>query len=230
VKPSTGGQRLAGRAALASGVAAMVVGAALLVPARGAPDVGALPAGTPGALPAGALAAPPRSANTSGAAIVGVTAAPTGSHAVEPAGGPPLRLRIPALGVVADVDPAGVGNAGQLLVPDDPRRVGWWIGSAMPGATNGTVLIAGHVDTAAAGPGALFGLEDLHPGADIVVDDADGHQAYRMVARRSYAKRALPADLFDPQSPYRLVLVTCGGEFSGGSYARNVVVYAEPVR
>ena len=58
--------------------------------------------------------------------------------------------------------------------------------------------------------------------------DARRDVAYRAVARRSYAKQRLPADLFATGTAPRLVLVTCGGSFHDGVYSHNVVVYAEP--
>ena len=51
---------------------------------------------------------------------------------------------------------------------------------------------------------------------------------YRAVARRSYDKQHLPADLFRPGTAARLALVTCGGTFHHGAYSHNVIVYAEP--
>ena len=141
----------------------------------------------------------------------------------------PVQVRIPTLQVAAPVDPAGVEADGELRIPADPARLGWWIGSARPGESRGTVLIAGHVDTAKAGRGALFRLETLAMGARIEVR-ADGRtQAYKAVARRSYVKRKLPADLFRTDTAPRLVLITCGGDFRHGTYSHNVVVYAQPV-
>ncbi|HYN96346.1 MAG TPA: class F sortase, partial [Pilimelia sp.] len=128
------------------------------------------------------------------------------------------------------VDPAGVGRRGELLVPADPRRLGWWVGGAAPGDPGGTVLVAGHVDTAERGRGVLFGLERLAMGARVEVDTATGRLAYRVIARRSYRKTGLPRQLFDARQPHRLALVTCGGRFRDGAYDRNVIVYAEPVR
>jgi sortase (surface protein transpeptidase) len=142
----------------------------------------------------------------------------------------PTRVTIAALRVDAAVDAVGVGRGGALRVPEDADRLGWWIGSAMPGAGRGTVVITGHVDTVADGPGALFTLEKLPMGARIEVRTTDGVVAYRAVARRSYTKRRLPGDLFRTDTTSRLVLITCGGAFSDGAYSHNVVLYAEPLR
>jgi Sortase domain len=122
---------------------------------------------------------------------------------------------------------------GVLGVPVDPQRLGWWADGAPVGAGTGTVAVDGHVDSAAAGPGALFHLTSLRPGAVVLVTTTSG-QTYRfaVTARRSYLKtRGLPADLFRTDGPPRLVLITCGGPFdaTSHSYLDNVVVFATPV-
>ncbi|MEV6632049.1 class F sortase [Actinoplanes sp. NPDC051470] len=146
-----------------------------------------------------------------------------------PAWAVPTRVTIGALRVDAPVDPAGVRPDRSLAVPEDPDRLGWWIGSAAPGTPKGTVLLAGHVDTARDGAGALFRLERLSMGARIDVRAGDRVITYRAVARRSYVKQRLPADLYRTDSSPRLVLITCGGTFHNGVYSHNVVVYAEPL-
>jgi hypothetical protein len=140
----------------------------------------------------------------------------------------PDRLRVGRLRVDAPVQAVGVRRDGSLAVPDDPSRLGWWIGSALPGSDRGTVLVAGHVDTARDGRGALFALQTLAIGARVEIRAGDRTVAYRVTARRSYDKTRLPARLFGADTPAQLALVTCGGEFRDGSYDRNVVVYATP--
>ena len=54
-------------------------------------------------------------------------------------GGPPARVRVPALGIDAPVDPVVVNGEGALAVPDDVHRLGWWSAGPAPGAGAGTV-------------------------------------------------------------------------------------------
>jgi hypothetical protein len=51
---------------------------------------------------------------------------------------------------------------------------------------------------------------------------------FRVIARWSYAKEALPERLVGRRGPAMLALVTCGGRYSEstGRYEDNVVVYA----
>jgi hypothetical protein len=144
----------------------------------------------------------------------------------------PVRVDLPALGVRAVVLPVHALN-GVLGVPADPQQLGWWADGAMVGAGTGTVVIDGHVDSAATGAGALFHLTDLRAGAAVRVTTTSGQvQRYVVIARRTYLKhQGLPADLFRTDGPPRLVLITCGGPFdaTARSYLDNVVVFAVPV-
>lgn len=156
-------------------------------------------------------------------------APPAAAASPEPSGSTPTRLVITAIGVDAAVVPeAIVGGAFQL--PADPHVVGWWSAGGRPGTASGTVLLAGHVDSAATGPGALFQLDATPIGATIVVRGPGGTARYRVVARRAYAKAQLPQDIFDSSGAPRLVVVTCGGAFNTAThhYADNIVVYAVP--
>ena len=143
----------------------------------------------------------------------------------------PALLAIAALQVQAAVVPVGV-TGGILDVPADPAQVGWWSDSALAGSATGSVVIDGHVDSAATGPGALFHLTDLSAGDRLVVTTTTGARlSYVVTGRRVYPKTGgLPADLFAIDGPPRLVLITCGGPFdrAAGSYLDNIVLFAAP--
>jgi hypothetical protein len=143
----------------------------------------------------------------------------------------PLSLTLPARGVTAPVVPVATGPDGALVIPDPPTTVGWWAPGALAGASTGTTVLAGHVDSAAAGLGTFAVLRDVAVGDRVVLRGADGRApAYRVTARRRLGKAALPADLFATDGPPRLVLITCGGRFDRTTrhYTDNVIVYAEP--
>jgi hypothetical protein len=143
----------------------------------------------------------------------------------------PALLTIPALQVRAEVVPVGV-TGGILDVPAAPAQVGWWSASARAGSATGSVVIDGHVDSAATGPGALFRLADLNLGDRLVVTTTTAaRRSYLVTGRRVYLKTdGLPADLFATDGSPRLVLITCGGPFdrAAGSYLDNIVVFAAP--
>lgn len=146
----------------------------------------------------------------------------------------PVRLSIPALGVDAEVVPAGaLRSTGEMEVPDDVRTVGWYRHGPSPGSTQGSAVLTAHVDSRRQGPGVFFELASLPEGAEITVELADGTTAeYVASSKQRYDKTVLPSgDLFDREGPHRLVLITCGGPFdaTARSYRDNVVVIAEPV-
>jgi hypothetical protein len=144
--------------------------------------------------------------------------------------GDPVALAIPALGVAARVTP--VTSTGSVLaVPVDARIVGWWVSSARPGASTGSVVMDGHVDSATQGLGALFGLTGLRIGDRLVVSTTTQQVAYRVIGRRVFSKTpGLPRELFETSTAARLVVISCGGPFDRrtGSYEDNVVVFAVP--
>jgi Sortase domain len=220
------------RAAAALGLAVVaVLGAGAGVhdlrrqPAVTAPDLGALPgparttppATTPRATtPAPGARTPPRDRTP----LAG-TVAP-----IAPAA--PSELALPGQQVTAPVVAMGVRTDGELEVPESPRTVGWWVGSAPAGSPGGSTVLAGHVDSASQGVGALAALRDVSLGSPVVLTDVFGAKhAYRVTARRTYPKYALPRSVF---SAAPLVLLTCGGPFDSGAgrYRDNIVVYAVP--
>jgi len=99
-------------------------------------------------------------------------------------------------------------------------------GDTPPGSPTGSTVIDGHIDSAAAGAGALFHLAQLNPGQPITITTTTGVViTYRVQARRVYPKaEGLPADLFAQTGPARLVLISCGGTFdtTNRSYDDNL--------
>jgi hypothetical protein len=145
----------------------------------------------------------------------------------------PTRVRVATLGIDAPVASVGIDLAkGELDVPVNIARTGWWRDGAAPGDGAGAVLIGGHVDSARSGPGAFFKLKDATSRDRVQVVTADGRtRTYRVVSVRRMVKSALPNDVYSLKGRARLVLVTCGGTFdpASGHYRDNVVVTAVPV-
>ena len=151
----------------------------------------------------------------------------------------PTRITISRPAVDAVVAPVDVAPDGSLTIPEDVRTVGWWRSGAAPGSPVGTVVLAGHVDSATAGPGALFHLDQAPVGSRVTLTGGSLDRArsphtqhYEVVGRRRYDKAALPAaSLFAQGEAPRLVIITCGGDFDPATrhYTDNVVVFARPV-
>lgn len=150
------------------------------------------------------------------------------------AGSTPERLRIGSVGIDAAVEPSGIDLVhGVLGIPADIAKLGWWRDGAAPGAPAGAVLLAGHVDSAASGEGALFALGRAQRGDLAEVATTSGRTfTYRVDSVRRYPKADLPAGVYSRRGPARLVVVTCGGRFdeATGHYPDDVVLTATPVR
>ncbi|MGY2126826.1 class F sortase [Blastococcus sp. SYSU DS0617] len=188
--------------------------------AAGVPVEQALPAPAPEA-GAGPLSATP-SVPTRDAAPSATPSAPA-----------PVRISVPSQGVDAPVDAVGIAADGQMELPEDVSRVGWYRFGPVPGE-DGSAVLAGHVDDREQGPGALFPLEDAAVGDEITVTDAAGTATrWRVVSRELITKQVLPLErIFARDGAPRLTVITCGGPFlpEFRSYRDNVVVVAEPVR
>lgn len=164
-----------------------------------------------------------------------VDAQPATSPVVPPVEVPlplPTRVALPEQHVAAVVLPIGVTRSRSLDLPADPRAVGWWSGGPVPGAATGSAVLAGHIDSAKSGIGAFAALLRVAVGDPIDVTSADGSvRHYRVTARSTYRKTALPAAVFGTDGPAGLTLVTCGGPYDSRThhYRDNVVVIAQPV-
>ena len=193
------------------------------------------PAAMAGAPVEQALGTPSAPSPVAAPAVPGVLPAATArpaAPAAETQPPAPVRLTAPGLGVDAAVDAVGVQPDGQMLLPDDVDRVGWYRFGPPPGA-GGSAVIAGHVDDREQGLGAMAAFREAEVGQEVQVTDGAGTTTrWRVVSRELIEKQVLPLDrLFGRDGPARLTLITCGGPFlpEFGSYRDNVVVVAEPV-
>ncbi len=150
--------------------------------------------------------------------------------AVERGASPPVTLAIPKLGMDTRLIGLRKNRSGQLQVPEDPQRAGWYSQGFAPG-DDGPAVLVGHVDSYR-GPGVFARLHEMVPGDPVTVRRSDGTLAQWVVERvETYAKREFPTeDVYVGDGSPQLVLVTCGGEFDARakSYLSNVVVFASP--
>jgi hypothetical protein len=144
----------------------------------------------------------------------------------------PVAVAIGTLGVTAEVDQVGVDPAtGRMVVPEQADRLGWYRYGPGLDSPEGSMVIAGHVDTAG-GPGALYHLGHLEPGDTVTVAGADGQErSFEVVAREVHHKSEIPLGrYFARDGSPRLTLITCGGPFDRdtGHYRDNIVITAVP--
>lgn len=187
---------------------------------------------------------PPAPPEPSGTATADTSARPSATAAPAPPAAPapttqapqpvPVAISIPSIEVRSDLITVGLRPDGTLEVPQgaDYDKAAWFEGSPRPGAT-GPSVIEGHVDSAENGPSVFYRLGEVRPGAEIVVDRADGTTAtFRVDEVRSFPKDDFPQlEVYGNTDGPELRLITCGGEFDGGSghYVDNTVVFATMV-
>lgn len=210
-----GGQR-AEAASLRDGTLGRPVTAAPVVPPRTEPAPTATPSTAASSIPASAVPS----------ASVGREAS------ARPAVFAPSRVVLPD-GTAAPVVPVGLHPDGALVIPEDVRTVGWWTGGSEAGEAFGSVVVAGHVDSAVQGIGVFAALRRLTPGQVVELDGADQSLRYRIVSATQVPQAEISsrAGIFSVDGEPRLVLVTCGGAFDRERhrYQDNLVVVATPL-
>jgi hypothetical protein len=143
----------------------------------------------------------------------------------------PRMIRLPS-GTTMAVHKAATGRNGELMLPTNINRAGWWDGGSRLGDPYGSLVIAAHVDSFTQGRGRFIELLSMHPGNRVRVWSANLRQTFRVTSAR-----LVPKPLLTPRSyaysghgPPRLVLITCGGPYdSVNGYHDNMVVVATPV-
>lgn len=196
---------------------ASIAAAATLVLGLGLLALGALWTGAPP--PAAGLAAGPAEGGSESAGVPGLSTP-----------GPPMSLRIPAIGVEAPLTQLGLTADRAMEVPrgDVYDLPGWYRHGPRPGEV-GPAVIGGHVDSRR-GPSVFYRLGELRPGDEVEVGYADGTTARFEVDRvESHPKRRFPFDdVFGDTETAEVRLITCGGAFDRGarSYDDNLVAFA----
>lgn len=140
----------------------------------------------------------------------------------------PVRIRIKAIGVDAEIDRVGLAEDGSMETPKF-GRAGWYTEGPRPGQDGPAVVVA-HVDSKT-GPDVFARLKSLRKGAKIQVTDKQG-RVYEFVAvsKRQTDKNKLPTQaIWGPTNGPALRLITCGGSFdhATGHYRENVTVFAD---
>jgi sortase (surface protein transpeptidase) len=144
-----------------------------------------------------------------------------------PGPGIPVRLRIPALGLLTAIDPVGL-RAGAMDVPTNVWHVGWFHLGPRPGAV-GNAVIDGHLDSTT-GPAIFLTLHTLRVGDRIYVTDRAGiERGFVVTELHSYRLTDAPrARIFGPSTGRHLNLITCSGTWQASAhlYDQRLVVYA----
>ncbi|MCR6483242.1 class F sortase [Amycolatopsis sp. OK19-0408] len=168
-------------------------------------------------------------------AVANGTASSTPVAAGQPAkqdiGQAPSQLALPG-GGTAKLVQEDLDDQGALKIPEGLDEAAWW--GAKLGADHGVALLSGHVNWKGK-KGPFTELWQVKQGQEVkLTDAAGGAWTYRVDATETIHKSELAGrseQLFDPDGPHKLLLVTCGGEYVGGTegYEDNRVVTASLV-
>ncbi|HEY4501540.1 MAG TPA: class F sortase [Candidatus Paceibacterota bacterium] len=142
----------------------------------------------------------------------------------------PTRLKVPSLGIDAQVEEIGHKADGSMGTPKDFMHAGWWSEGSRPGEA-GSAVFDGHVNNALTRAGVFEHLSQISKGDYITVSDAAGKTLVYTVSEVAlYDTDASTASLFSKTGPSRLVLITCEGEWleDERSYDKRLVVVAKP--
>jgi Sortase domain len=120
----------------------------------------------------------------------------------------PTRVRIPAVGLDAPVEPETATRTGSLTLPGDVTWAGWYSQGVHPGQP-GDAVIAGQVDGSSI---AVLGrLDQVRPGSRVEVDMSDGTTlTFDVTSAKPYAGGHQPAGLFARAGAPRLSLIETG--------------------
>jgi hypothetical protein len=143
----------------------------------------------------------------------------------------PRKIQLPS-GATMMVHRAATGRGGELMLPTNINRAGWWDGGSRLGDPYGAIVIAAHVDSFTQGLGRFAELLSMHPGDSVKVRSVNLRETFRVTSAK-----LVPKPLLTPRSyaysghgPPRLVLITCGGAYDAvNGYHDNMVVFAAPV-
>lgn len=166
-------------------------------------------------------------------AAIGMTATKAEFFSKPDTDGTPVEISIPSLGLQAAVETVGKNKKGEMAVPEDSGKVGWYNLGREPGE-NGAAILAGHIDNLFGGDGVFSELGVLKKGDIILVRNKSGEELkFSVTEKEIYSLEAAPLKkIFATESESaHLHLITCAGYFDirKGTYTKRLVVYAELV-
>jgi LPXTG-site transpeptidase (sortase) family protein len=141
----------------------------------------------------------------------------------------PYTLRIPRIGVDAQVVPIQSNEERILEPPRDPSVAGWWSDGAAPGEAQGSAVLVGHT-VRNKGGGVFDDIGDLTRGDAIKVEGSDSTLTYRVrsidvLSKEEVARKA--EEIFAQTGAGRLVVITCD-DWDGTAWRSNIVTIAAP--
>jgi sortase (surface protein transpeptidase) len=139
-------------------------------------------------------------------------------------------LIIPAIGIKAPIEMVGVDKNGHMAVPtrNQWNSVGWYNAGPLPGGV-GSAVIDGHLDRPGGLPAVFWGLQRLHNGDVVSVQEKGGHiLRFKVIKSAYYTPDNAPLEqIYGNKDGTFLNLVTCAGDWDidQAQYSQRLVVY-----
>ncbi|MDO8601801.1 MAG: class F sortase [bacterium] len=147
----------------------------------------------------------------------------------------PVRLRIPAINVDANIQSLGKNAKGEMDTPHGENRyqeAGWFNLGPKPGEI-GSAVMAGHVDTySLLTPGIFHDIDKLIPGDIVEVIDSNGTLfRFKVTGSAEFSAGADASSVFGSTGKARLNLITCAGDWQQDQrqFNKRLVVFTELV-
>lgn len=146
----------------------------------------------------------------------------------------PDTLSAPSIGLQAPVVHWGASSEGKLEIPDSPT-VSAFTRSAALGASEGSTLIAGHVNLPdGSGYSPMSSIVKLKAGDLVATTGPTGsREEWKVTGSRIVSRDGLTPDMWQTTGPRQLVLVTCAGELNSNGtriiFNENLIVTAVPI-
>lgn len=140
----------------------------------------------------------------------------------------PVRLRIPAINVNANIQYVGVTAGGEMEVPSNTTDVGWFKLGSRPGE-RGSAVIAGHLDGKNGETGVFTNLYKLKKGDKLYIQNSKGTTITFVVRESRIYNPGYAEEVFSLNDKAHLNLVTCDGVWDGAkkNYTKRLVVFAD---
>jgi hypothetical protein len=141
---------------------------------------------------------------------------------------PPVRVRVPAIGVDSSLMSTGINPDGTIEVPPDnkPEQASYFDKAPNPGQ-KGPAVILGHINGGGK-EGIFFRLHEVVAGDIVIIDRADGSElTFSVTDTAEVPKNKFPTEQVYGDLPYPGIrLISCGGDLNEDqhTYADNIIV------
>lgn len=144
----------------------------------------------------------------------------------------PKTLKVPDLGINANIQNVGLNDDGSVQVPSNEKDVAWYMFGSKPGEA-GNAVILGHRDSRTNPNGVFRRLNDVKLGSLIEIIDINGNVfKFKVINKGSYEDSEAPMkEIFGKSEKKMLNLITCSGAWnaSENNYSKRIVIYSELV-